>query len=205
MRITIQFIDGPYDGTVSFDDSEDPSRDATTLFAWSFFERTKGNVGCWGGGLAPASREVFNRLIREKGVEALKGVNLTHHEYHVTDRQESEDGLHIKAKYTTVPRGDETTTWVIAHRVEDLGRVTLVLGGLALPDYQYKPEDLVTIHTSIYQFKFGPPPERETPLTAKRATWNGEEYVIEKASIEQRTIGARTEHMTTIVLVVETE
>jgi hypothetical protein len=197
MIITIDFIDGPYDGTVSFDESIDPSKDVVTSFAWSFYQRTKGRVGHWGCGLSPANQE---RLM-QKGTKA----DLSHalcHEYHLIEAQETDNGLHLKAKYSTVPRGDEKTTWVIVHRRESEGRVTLALGGLPIADHEYRADQLVTIHTSIYQFTWGPPPDRATPLTGKKATWSGREYRIEKATIDEWADGPCTEFMPTLVLTV---
>lgn len=195
MKITIDFIDGPYDGSVTFDDADNPAKDLTALFAWNFYQRTKGTVGHWGGGLSIGNQE----RVMQQEMKADSSHTL-YHEYHVIESFTVEGGLYIKAKYTTVPRPDETTTWVIAFRREIESEVVIALGGLPLSNYEYNDNSIVTIHASIHQFIWSPPPEHETPLTGKRATWKGNEYKIVKATIEEWTEGNRSQCMPTLVL-----
>jgi len=90
--VTINFIGGPQDGTVTFDMSVQPAG-LYESFAWTFYTITEGIVGNSTTGVTPQS--YLKRYI--EGDQAYRVHSST---YVVTDRQERDGQLFIKAEDT---------------------------------------------------------------------------------------------------------
>ena len=95
MKATIQFVDGPMDGTVTVDLSKPPQGDPLKIFAWSFYQITGGEIGKASMGASPAA---INALATQ-GAEAVKESGAKTHKYRVIDRREEKDGVFVKAEY----------------------------------------------------------------------------------------------------------
>jgi hypothetical protein len=92
MIVTINFVGGPQDGTATFDSSVQP----TTLYelsAWMFYTTTQGIVGNATTGITPQS-------YAKRYVEGDNDYRTRSSTYVVTDRQEKDGQLFIKAEDT---------------------------------------------------------------------------------------------------------
>ncbi|MEX2120924.1 MAG: hypothetical protein WD847_15140 [Pirellulales bacterium] len=75
MLVTIQFVGGPFEGTVTFDPAA--ASEGMPQTAWTFYQMTD---GC------------------KFGKAAMAGNAATIHPYRVIERKESDDGLFVRAK-----------------------------------------------------------------------------------------------------------
>lgn len=86
MQITIQFDDGPFDGTVTFE--SDNELDEQALMAWTFYQLTD---GCQLGRAAIVAPPAAHRVQREPGTAA------TMHPYRVVHREQHEGNVFARA------------------------------------------------------------------------------------------------------------
>ena len=92
MLVTINFIGGPQDGTVTFDSSVQPTG-LYELFGWTFYTITEGVVGNSTSGITPQT--YIKRFVENDEVYRARSST-----YVVTDRQERDGQLFIKAEDT---------------------------------------------------------------------------------------------------------
>ena len=93
MKVTIEFVGGPVDGTITIDPTEaDPSNDLD-VFAHGFYLLTQGVVGEASMSMAPAAMEE----LRSKGSDRCSPITLC--KYRVIERNEDDGQVFVKAEF----------------------------------------------------------------------------------------------------------
>ena len=75
------------------------------------------------------------------------------------------------------------TKFVVSEESESNGQIRLVVDIGPIFDDSDVREGLVKVDARLDEFIWGPPPGRETPVYQRRASWKGQEYIIEGAYV----------------------
>jgi hypothetical protein len=72
----------------------------------------------------------------------------------------------------------------VLNHFEEEGLQVVIVGRPAESGRDYPIDQIVKIDATMDEVKWGPPPEREMPLIARRANWNGCQFRIERAYLK---------------------